>query len=93
MTSYGLLSRMTQFKDKSKQMDEKGDAGFISAGLFACLNPQITINEVITSERVWIASAIRLTAPVINPINSLNINKSKLTEAETQPWKIPILFR
>jgi tryptophanyl-tRNA synthetase len=33
-TSYGQLSRMTQFKDKSHQNDEKGSEGFISAGLF-----------------------------------------------------------
>lgn len=33
-TSYGQLSRMTQFKDKSQQNDEKGSEGFISAGLF-----------------------------------------------------------
>ena len=33
-TSYGMLSRMTQFKDKSAQNDEKGKDGFISAGLF-----------------------------------------------------------
>lgn len=33
-TSYGQLSRMTQFKDKSQQNDEKGNEGFISAGLF-----------------------------------------------------------
>ena len=45
-----------------------------------------------TSDRVCMASAIRLTAPVINPMNSLNKNNSKLTEAETHPWKIPILF-
>ena len=32
-TSYGQLTRMTQFKDKSAQNDEKGDDGFISAGL------------------------------------------------------------
>ncbi|MCB9294222.1 MAG: tryptophan--tRNA ligase [Lewinellaceae bacterium] len=33
-TSYGLLTRMTQFKDKSSQSaDDSGD-GFISAGLF-----------------------------------------------------------
>ncbi len=34
-TSYGQLSRMTQFKDKSAQNDSKGSEGFISAGLFA----------------------------------------------------------
>lgn len=34
-TSYGQLSRMTQFKDKSAQNDEKGQEGFISAGLFS----------------------------------------------------------
>jgi tryptophanyl-tRNA synthetase len=33
-TSYGQLSRMTQFKDKSAQNTEKGGEGFISAGLF-----------------------------------------------------------
>ena len=33
-TSYGQLSRMTQFKDKSSRNDELGDQGFISAGLF-----------------------------------------------------------
>lgn len=33
-TSYGQLSRMTQFKDKSAQNDAKGSEGFISAGLF-----------------------------------------------------------
>ena len=33
-TSYGQLSRMTQFKDKSQQNDDKGSEGFISAGLF-----------------------------------------------------------
>ncbi len=32
-TSYGQLTRMTQFKDKSQQSSEKGE-GFISAGLF-----------------------------------------------------------
>jgi tryptophanyl-tRNA synthetase len=31
--SYGQLSRMTQFKDKSSQASEEGDDGFISAGL------------------------------------------------------------
>ena len=34
-TSYGQLSRMTQFKDKSAQNDAKGQEGFISAGLFS----------------------------------------------------------
>jgi len=35
VTSYGELSRMTQFKDKSDQLDETaGKKGFISAGLF-----------------------------------------------------------
>jgi len=35
VTSYGELSRMTQFKDKSEQLDESvGKKGFISAGLF-----------------------------------------------------------
>lgn len=33
-TSYGQLTRMTQFKDKSLQNEEKGTDGFISAGLF-----------------------------------------------------------
>ncbi len=33
-TSYGQLSRMTQFKDKSSQNEEAGQEGFISAGLF-----------------------------------------------------------
>lgn len=33
-TSYGQLSRMTQFKDKSARNEELGDQGFISAGLF-----------------------------------------------------------
>lgn len=33
-TSYGLLTRMTQFKDKSVQSQEDGGEGFISAGLF-----------------------------------------------------------
>jgi tryptophanyl-tRNA synthetase len=33
MTSHGELSRQTQFKDKSLQLEEKGDS-FISAGLF-----------------------------------------------------------
>jgi len=32
-TSYGQLTRMTQFKDKSKQSEESGGEGFISAGL------------------------------------------------------------
>ncbi len=32
-TSYGQLTRMTQFKDKSRQSEEAG-GGFISAGLF-----------------------------------------------------------
>ena len=32
--SYGHLSRMTQFKDKSKQSKETDSEGFISAGLF-----------------------------------------------------------
>jgi tryptophanyl-tRNA synthetase len=35
VTSYGELSRMTQFKDKSDQMDETGSRkSFVSAGLF-----------------------------------------------------------
>ncbi|MCB0559892.1 MAG: tryptophan--tRNA ligase [Lewinellaceae bacterium] len=33
-TSYGLLTRMTQFKDKSSQSAEDSGDGFISAGLF-----------------------------------------------------------
>ena len=33
-TSYGQLSRMTQFKDKSTQNTDAGKEGFISAGLF-----------------------------------------------------------
>lgn len=33
-TSYGLLTRMTQFKDKSAQSQEESGEGFISAGLF-----------------------------------------------------------
>ena len=33
-TSYGQLTRMTQFKDKSAQNKAKGEEGFISAGLF-----------------------------------------------------------
>lgn len=33
-TSYGQLTRMTQFKDKSSQSKEKSDDDFISAGLF-----------------------------------------------------------
>ncbi|MEZ4908458.1 MAG: tryptophan--tRNA ligase [Saprospiraceae bacterium] len=32
-TSYGQLSRMTQFKDKSKKTKQDGNDGFISAGL------------------------------------------------------------
>lgn len=32
-TSYGQLSRMTQFKDKSKQNQENAEDAFISAGL------------------------------------------------------------
>ncbi|KAA3625057.1 MAG: tryptophan--tRNA ligase [Bacteroidetes bacterium] len=32
-TSYGMLQRMTQFKDKSSQSKETGGEGFISAGL------------------------------------------------------------
>jgi tryptophanyl-tRNA synthetase len=35
VTSYGELSRMTQFKDKSDQLDEVGGKkGYVSAGLF-----------------------------------------------------------
>ncbi|MCB0572285.1 MAG: tryptophan--tRNA ligase [Phaeodactylibacter sp.] len=33
-TSYGLLTRMTQFKDKSSQSQEANGEGFVSAGLF-----------------------------------------------------------
>lgn len=32
--SYGMLTRMTQFKDKSQQSKEDGGEGFISVGLF-----------------------------------------------------------
>jgi len=32
-TSYGQLQRMTQFKDKSQQVNDKGSEDFISAGL------------------------------------------------------------
>jgi tryptophanyl-tRNA synthetase len=34
VTSYGELSRMTQFKDKSEQIGSNSKANFISAGLF-----------------------------------------------------------
>jgi tryptophanyl-tRNA synthetase len=34
VTSYGELSRMTQFKDKSNQLEEGTNSGFVSAGLF-----------------------------------------------------------
>lgn len=34
-TSYGQLTRMTQFKDKSQQAGEQSKDGFISAGLFS----------------------------------------------------------
>jgi tryptophanyl-tRNA synthetase len=34
VTSYGELSRMTQFKDKSDQLDEGSKKSFVSAGLF-----------------------------------------------------------
>ena len=34
MSSYGELGRMTQFKDKSKQVQEKSKDSFISTGLF-----------------------------------------------------------
>lgn len=34
VTSYGQLTRMTQFKDKSDQIGEKDSEGFISGGLF-----------------------------------------------------------
>ncbi len=33
-TSYGQLTRMTQFKDKSSQVEDKSKDSFISAGLF-----------------------------------------------------------
>jgi tryptophanyl-tRNA synthetase len=35
MSSYGEVSRMTQFKDKSQQIHEKDKDAFISTGLFA----------------------------------------------------------
>lgn len=34
VTSYGELSRMTQFKDKSEQLEAGGKNSFVSAGLF-----------------------------------------------------------
>jgi len=34
VTSYGELGRMTQFKDKTQQIQESGKENFISAGLF-----------------------------------------------------------
>ena len=34
VTSYGELSRMTQFKDKSDQLESGGKNGYVSAGLF-----------------------------------------------------------
>ncbi len=34
VTSYGELSRMTQFKDKSNQLEDGTTSGFVSAGLF-----------------------------------------------------------
>jgi tryptophanyl-tRNA synthetase len=34
VTSFGELSRMTQFKDKSDQLETAGKSGFVSAGLF-----------------------------------------------------------
>jgi tryptophanyl-tRNA synthetase len=34
VTSYGELSRMTQFKDKSDQLEEGSKKGYVSAGLF-----------------------------------------------------------
>jgi tryptophanyl-tRNA synthetase len=34
VTSFGELSRMTQFKDKTDQLEEAGRNGFVSAGLF-----------------------------------------------------------
>lgn len=35
VTSYGELSKMTQFKDKRDQLEEKDNQAFISAGLFS----------------------------------------------------------
>ncbi len=35
VTSYGELSKMTQFKDKREQLEEKDNQAFISAGLFS----------------------------------------------------------
>lgn len=35
VTSYGELSRMTQFKDKSDQIEKGGKNSFVSAGLFS----------------------------------------------------------
>ncbi len=35
VTSYGELTRMTQFKDKTEQLHEKDKEAFVSAGLFA----------------------------------------------------------
>jgi len=34
VTSYGMMTRMTQFKDKSQQVNEGGKDQFISTGLF-----------------------------------------------------------
>jgi tryptophanyl-tRNA synthetase len=34
VTSFGELSRMTQFKDKSEQIESSGGGNFVSAGLF-----------------------------------------------------------
>lgn len=34
LTGYGELRKMTQFKDKSKQVSEKGEGAFISSGLY-----------------------------------------------------------
>ena len=35
VTSYGELSKMTQFKDKREQLEEKDNQAFISSGLFS----------------------------------------------------------
>ena len=41
VTSYGELTRMTQFKDKSDQVEGSGSGNFISAGLFTIWPPKI----------------------------------------------------
>ena len=56
-----------------------------SAGFSASWNPQITTPEDITSERVWIASAMTLTDPIIIPIINFITNKSPLIKTDTQP--------